>query len=308
MDSRPALAVVVLVVLAGCGAVPFGSGTPEAPAETLTPAPVETETATGTPTETPVAASPPPGVARNGTVDVDALQDAHSEAVDATSYTWVLQYEANSTDYRLLSQAFTRRVAVAGDRVFAEQFDPGQAENQTLYVEGDAGYLRVDTENETELEPVADPGGHEDYAVGSDVVWRYLAGVNVTVDAVQRGGETYYRLYSADGTQPVSLRGPTSRVSSYSVTAYVRPNGLVQSMSVDYLRYVSDREQRISIRFDYADLGETSVTRPGWVDRVPDGTAATAAGNGTATPGDADTQTPDGNATAAPTPTPTPTE
>jgi hypothetical protein len=306
MDSRPALAVVLLIALAGCGAVPFGSGTPGAPAETLTPAPVETEATAGTPTGTPIAAPLPPGVTRNGTVEVDALRDAHGEVVNRTSYTWVLGYEANNSGGGLLNQSFTRRVAVENDRVLARQFDADREQNQTLYVEGDAGYLRVDTPNRTDYESVANPGGHQDYAVGTNAVWRYLAGVDVTVDTVQRDGETYYRLYSADGPHPVSLRGPTSRIADYTVTAYVRPDGLVRTMVVDFVRYVSEREQRISIRFDYDAVGETSVVRPDWVDRVPDDATATptptltSAGNGTATPGEDGTATPD-----SPTATPT---
>ena len=259
-------AVALVFVLAGCSTVSFGAGTPAAPTETLTPAPVDPQTATGAQTVSPPPA--PPGVTLDGRVDVSRLRSSHAEYLDGRSYTWMLTYDANTSGTGMLDRQFSRRVRVDDDRYLAEQFGPGTSVDQTLYSDGSAGYLRVGTDNGSRFTHVANPGAPDAYAIGSELVWRYLTGVNLSVDVVETGGQTYFRLYSIDRSTPVALRGFTTTVTNYRVTAYVTPAGLVKSLIVEYDRTHTNTTQHVTVRYDYNAIGRTDVPRPDWVSQV----------------------------------------
>jgi len=91
------------VTVAGCSALPVGSGASANAPDTLTPAPVTgpapatdpADTARQTPT-----VEFPPGVSPGGAVDADRLFRAHVESLANRSYTWVYRRSerANGTE------------------------------------------------------------------------------------------------------------------------------------------------------------------------------------------------------------------
>jgi hypothetical protein len=269
-DRRPAVLVVTLVVLAGCGGVPFGGDTAATPPETLTPAPVP---ATENQSETATPVDRPPGVTADGFVDGAELATAHEVAIENRSYTWVVNYEVvGPTQSEIMfDQGFRRRALVDGDRFLVTQTEYGEPLNQSLFVDDSEGYLRVVEGNETRREPVRNPGTSREYDVGGQLVQRFLAGMDPNVTRVQQNGQTYYRLYDETGL-PVALERLGTGVQNYRVTAYVTPSGFVRSMGVSYERAWDTGVERISIRFDYSAVGATTVETPAWVSNVSDPT------------------------------------
>jgi len=287
-DHRPAVLVVTLVVLAGCGAAPFGGGSVPTPEETLTPVPVSPTTDQP---RTSIPTDRPPGVSADGYVDGAQLSSAHEAAIENRSYTWVLTYDVTGpTESEIVfDQGFRRRALVDGDRFLVTQSEYGEPVNQSLFVDGPRGYLRLADGDQTRFETVRDPGPGGEYAVGSQLVRRFLSGMHPNVTRVQRDGRTYYRLHAGTGL-PMALERPGTGIRDYRVTAYVTPEGFVRSVGVSYERTWDSGIERISIRFDYSALGSTTVETPAWIDEISFETPTPA-------------PTPE---TPTPTPTPTP--
>jgi hypothetical protein len=262
MDNRPVVLVVALVVLAGCGAVPFGGDSPATPRETLTPVPVPATTDQSR-TDTPV--DRPPGV-DGARLDVARLRGAHESVLTWESYTWDLDYDVreHSRAETVFDEGFQRRVSVQRDRFLVEQVEDGRALEQSLFVDDSGGYLRVVRDNETERNAFRDPGELGDYELGGQLVERFLTGMSPNVTRIQRDGQTYYRLYDESWIPPTLERLATD-VHNYRVTAYVTPRGFVRSMVVRYERTWDSGGETVSIRFDYSAVGETTVESPEWV-------------------------------------------
>ncbi|MFB6151929.1 MAG: hypothetical protein ABEJ40_09005 [Haloarculaceae archaeon] len=283
MRARVAL-VCTLVLLAGCGAVPFG-GDAAGPTRdgTVTPVPIDSPTPTETPTAVPDV-DPPPGVALDAPVDVDRLVRAHEAVVAATSYTWELRYRATSEPGRTVDRWFVRRAAVDPDRFLLEHRNGGRVGNQTLYVEGDVGYLRTTNGPRREYEVIEDPEEPEQYTVSDEVLRQFLSNQAFDVERIERDGETFYRLYAVDNPPPAQLEAGVTTVWNYTVTAYVEPSGLVRSLAVEYDKASGDYRQHVSFRFDYTAVGRTNVTEPDWVATVTPGPPPTdGSGNPTVT-------------------------
>lgn len=266
MDGRLALAIVGLVVLAGCGTAPLGGGSADTPVETLTPAPVpETETKTKTPTNTPAAS--PPGVT-NEIVEPSRLRSAHESFLDGRSFEWELTFD-KSGESPFEQNKYTRRAIVAGDRFLIEQRYDTEPLTESLFVDETGGYLRIAAGNETRTESLREPGGAQKYVPTGRLIERYLTGLSLNVSTVERGGETYYRVHTTRG-RPSALDtvGSPGIVTDYEVTAYVTPEGFVTSMVVRYDRTWNDSRQTVFFRFDYSSLGSATLTEPDWVGQV----------------------------------------
>lgn len=289
MTLRPALvvAVAVVVVLAGCGAAPFGSDARATPAETLTPVPVSTpEVSSSTPVRRP------PGVSLDGTIDATRLREAHVDAITDRSYRWTLDYDVDTPGRSepIFEQGFTRRAIVEPDRFLVWQVDDGEPLNQSLFVNETGGYLRTVQGNVTRNETLVRPGTSESYLASGQIVERFLSGMDPDVTRVEHEGTTYYRLHDRTGLPPL-LERLAATIRNYSVTAYVTPEGFVRSMTVSYERYWDSDFEYVSIRFYYDDVGSATVDRPAWVDGLslatptptPDATTTPEPAPGTAT-------------------------
>jgi len=314
MHRRPAVFVVALVVLAGCGAVPFGGESPATPSETLTPVPVP---ATTDQSRTATPLDSPPGV-DGARIDVARLRGAHESVLTWDSYTWALDYDVReqSQSEPVFDEGFQRRVFVDRDRFLVEQVEDGRSLEQSLFVNDSGGYLRIVQDNETERNAIRDPGDLGDYELGGQLIERFLTGISPNVTRIQRDGQTYYRLYDESDVPPTLERLATD-IHDYRVTAYVTPDGFVRSMVVRYERTWDSGGEAVSIRFDYSAVGETSVESPEWVSglSVPTPTATpgvttvepespTDTAVGTTTVNDTATATETGTPTPRRTPTP----
>ncbi|WP_436932266.1 hypothetical protein [Halosimplex halobium] len=308
---RGAAVVATLVLVAGCSAVPFGSGDPRrGPTDTVTPVPV---TDGPTPTRT-LPDDLPPGVLANGTVDADALTSAHAAHLVNRTYTWSVSYDTDGAD----GDRLVRRLVVGRETFTVSQTRGETGRNVSLYVNATGGYLRAVEAGETRYDLLPLPGRPEDYDFATVPVRQMFDDRRVSVSTVERGDRTYYRLYAA-GDPPPAVGPAEATISRFSATAYVTPEGFVRSMAAEYDRVVDGERARVTMRYDYSRLGESNPTPPDWLgevprlstpapadpDATPEGTAtpdtATPNGTGTATPDG--TATPSPNGTAAPTPT-----
>lgn len=263
---RRLVLVAILLVLAGCSDVSFGGSGPEAaPGDTVTPVPVtETE---ATPNGTDAGDDLPPGVDADGDVDPAVLWASHVSSLGGESYTWTVRFENGGSDGR-----FVRRALVDGETFRVEQTRPEPGPNTSLYVNESGGFLRSVAGGETSYERLRVAGGPEQYVFADEAVRRFLDGPQFDVTTVERRGETYYRLHAARGAAPAALDGPRAEVTNYTATAYVAPEGFVRTLAVEYDRLVRGHRARVSLRFDYSDVGSTAPVPPEWVSNVSERT------------------------------------
>jgi len=289
---REAVAVATLVLLAGCSAVPFGSGDGRSgPPDTVTPVPV---TESPSPPRT-VTGERPAGVSADGTVNADALSEAHVAAVGDSTYTWSIERVTTGDD----PERFSRQVVVGNGTFVVTQSRDWTGANVSMFVNGTGGFLRTVTGDRVRYDFYRAPGGPEDYVLATASIQRFLDGRTVAVSTLERGGHTYVRLHAAGDRAPKTLGPADATVSEFTVTAYVTPEGFVRSLTAEYeLRGDGDRA-RVSLRYDYSRVGESSPAPPDWVgqadqEATPARSDSDATPNGTSTPGAA----PAGTATA----------
>jgi|GEM_PF-1485406 len=302
MRRRARVLVLVVVLMAGCNALPLGpSGEAESGAgggepERLTPAPV-----TSTPVTETVAVdgSRPSWLAPNGTVRVDSLRRGHVGALADQSYTWTFALRRNERGAVMPGNDITRRVETDGDTTLLTQEGAVLSQNPPiyvtratdytfrgvgftgvsagLYVDGTTATRRTETGDNVRTARV-DVSSDSTYAFTPDVLDRYLSGVTVEVRRVTVGSQRLYRLYVPPGDPPTTLNqsaGPTSVVWNYTATAYVTREGFVRTLAVGYDQRSATQNHRVVIRMDYSAVGDTTVERPDWAGATgtPDGDA-----------------------------------
>jgi hypothetical protein len=235
MAGRVAV-VLLLLVFAGCGA--FGG----AERQTVTPVPVP-EGAQDDRVEPAVA---------EGAVDARRLAAAHRRATRNRSYVlgmrlsleWGTQLvslvvkDRYRYQYRteIVDQQYTKRVYATGDRRYIHD----------ERAEGAWTATRQPTPVSERLDP--DP---------ARLVEAYLA-TNVSVERPRDDCDSCRVTLTA--TDPPAAFEPAD---NYSVRATVRPDGLVQSLTVSYW----DRSRNAPVRYEvrYSAVGTTTVSRPAWV-------------------------------------------
>jgi hypothetical protein len=288
------VAVVVVVLVAGCSAVSFGGDRPgSGPTDTVTPVPV-IDSSTPPPT---VASGRPPGVSANGTVDAEALTSAHAAYLENRTYTWSIRENSDEP-----GEGFRRRVVVGAETFSLSQSQGDPRRNVSLYVNETGGFIRVAEADRTRYDLLRLPGRAADYVFATVSIRQFFDGRTVAVSTVERRDRTYYRLYTAGGPSPGALGPAEATISDFSATAYVTREGFVRSLAAEYDRVVDGDSSRVSIRYDYSRVGESTVTPPDWVGNVTRPS--------TPTPVDSDgtperTATVDESATPDPTATPT---
>jgi len=256
---RRTLLAVLLVVTAGCGALPAGTDQPTA-ADTLTPVPVPN--ATDDPG--PDGESLPPGVSANGTLDVDRLARAHADALAGTSYTETFARTVTVAGAPTTVRQSLRRVAVDGNATLVERAGTTLVPRRTVYSDPRGTYLRVSDPNRTR---VVELNGSGRVPTPEATVSRFLDGPAVDVTPVERRGTVLYRIAATpeDGPAVLEARRGTVTATNVSVTALVARSGFVRELAVTYVREDRTRQQRVRLAVEYTGLGTTDVARPSWV-------------------------------------------
>lgn len=258
-SCRRTLFAAFLVVTAGCGAFPVGTEQPTA-SDTLTPVPVPNASEEPDPGER----SLPPGVSSDGTLDVDRLARAHTDALADTSYTETLARTVTVAGAPTTVRQSLRRVMVDGNATLVERAGTRLVPRRTLYSDPGGIYLRVSDPNRTR---VSELNGSGRIPTPEETVSQFLGGRTVEVTPVERRGTVLYRLaVTSDESPPVlEARQDITTATNYSVTALVARSGFVRELSVTYDRSDGGRPQRVRISVEYTGLGVTDVSRPPWV-------------------------------------------
>ncbi|NLV15090.1 hypothetical protein [Haloarcula argentinensis] len=237
MAGRVAV-LLALLLFAGCGA--FGG----AERQTVTPVPVP---------EQPQDGRAAPAVTGD-TVDARRLAAAHRRATRNRSYVlgmrlsleWGTQIVSLVVEDRyhyqfrteIVDQNYTKRVYTNGNRRY-------------VYDERAEGAWTA-TRRPTPVGGVLDPDP-------ARLIEAYLA-TNVSVDRPRDDCDTCSVTLMA--TDPPPAFKPAN---NYSVQATVRPDGLVQSLTVSY--WDRSRKAPVSYEIRYSAIGDTTVSRPAWVQQ-----------------------------------------
>ncbi|MFC7096768.1 hypothetical protein [Halobaculum marinum] len=275
-----AVALVVLVVLAGCTS--FGVGGGDGGARTVNPALAETPTATATPT-----GGFPAGVSPAG-VDVEAMIDAHRAALANGSWTVSLNRTVVGLDGEV--ERSSARVLVDGNRSLYT-FERVRGDNRLANAHWRNGTAaaskRVSWRGDVTLDgrprdaggPAGlDPtGGAWLYAASVDTRPSY-AGVEVTPNG------TVTLIEAAEGR--IERSGLPDR-RQVRLSARVDERGVVRSLSLRYEVFLGNEPGSVTLSLRTTNVGSTTVPRPEWVDRALANATVDDPGDGS-TPGAAD--------------------
>ncbi|WP_336357667.1 hypothetical protein [Haloarcula sp. CGMCC 1.6347] len=228
--------LLVLLLFAGCGA--FGG----AERQTVTPVPVPEQSQDG---------RVEPALTEDA-VDARRLAAAHQRATRTRSYVlgmrlsleWGTQIVSLVVDDRyhyqfrteIVDQNYTRRVYTNGNRRY-------------VYDKRAQGAWTT-ARRPTPVSGVLDPDP-------ARLIEAYLA-TNVSAERPRDNCDTCPVILTA--TDPPAAFEPAD---NYSVQAIVRPDGLVQSLTVSY--WDRSRNSLVSYEIRYSAVGETTVSRPTWV-------------------------------------------
>lgn len=252
-----------LLALAGCGGVTTGGGDRDA-TPTLTPAAVP---------EPPPTAAPgvrlPDDEATGPAVDAARLLAADERARAATSYRVVRAVRVRGDGWTtrvdrtraVAADGETyQRVAVAGTDQLGAVVGRGEL---WASANDSVRYVRTYSPDGTLLERGRLPSTPRHYRVGRDLR-----------ELVVRGGE-YAVEPTADGARlrsvgPVSLPADVvpfalTEPRNASVRLAVAESGLIRELRVAYDARAAAGPVRVTIRHRLVDVGNTTVTRPGWV-------------------------------------------
>ncbi|WP_435363733.1 hypothetical protein [Haloarchaeobius sp. DYHT-AS-18] len=298
MRSLPALALAFAIVLAGCGSLGPTQETRQPFSVEGTGQPAEVEDTTTATTAVPQF---DPDPTANDLGDVRDMLSAQQRVLENTSYRVHHVYRAiydNGTVHqeRRDSGAFTANES----RYYVEFYLDGTAfprpSNVSVYADGTRGFVRQPSENGTtvnvpQVESTGEPIRPVDLGVfrGKGEVMSFLyqgfAGMNVTsvteLDRIPSGLEgPLYRVQSETVESPQLLaQGPNGTVRNASFEAIVDHRGFVYEYRLTF-ETETDAGDPVFIerRLVYRDLGQTTLTRPDWVDEYTvDNTTTTTA-------------------------------
>lgn len=277
MTRSLAAALALAVLLAGCNA-PVDS----TPGSTLSPAPVPEKPASHDRPSGELA----PGVGPTGVTDAARLASAHAETLAGAGYT------VNQT----LSQTYTNGT-VESRYVTHARFAPDAARFTTNLTQTDR--FGGDGLSTRHIERFAD--GERVYEVVTERTtarYRVIRGP----EGVPRPPSAFYpsnftneraiaRLFTLvettttdrwteDGTRYVRVASPREApfpslppLQNVTLVATVTGSGLVTDYRVEYDVIRSGDVVHVVVAVEYTAVGETTVHRPDWVDRVPGGNA-----------------------------------
>lgn len=290
-----AAALALLLLLAGCGAVPAGppGGTPS---PTVTPVPVPETTPTATPEGRVV-----PGVTRDGVVDPAALAEAHEAAV-GERYRLRVDWRARAANGTLLARSrqralvtptvFRASLTTTGAPAFAQA---APAPNVTVWANasrlaertraaGTVRYRALDTPDDRSSGGTAEFYGSLRRPLPDRPQTDLFAAVEtIPVARLETGAGTAYVVSGTTVTDSERLARVTElqRPRNVTLRAVIDQRGLVRDLRLDYDGLTPDGE-RITVRrtVRYGTVSDDAVQPPDWVRRTLAGENTTRTGSG----------------------------
>lgn len=285
MHAVPAAALAVLVLLAGCGGLPF-VGEERGSTPVATPAP-----------EDQVTSQPPPGIVSLQVANPAALGRAHARAIENESYVLTsnrtVAYEngtlrsrlavrvAIDEERRFLATASTdgpeAPVFVGTPPVYAVYWSNGSTYARRLSHDGRTTYTRFDPPDTWvgtwSYWTTSVPFGGRDNRPATFYASLFSAVPTRVTGETTLAGTTVFRLED-EADRPFSDEAFPGRVRSVhdvSFVALVDGDGLVRSLDLRYAGTVDGEAVRVEQTVRYEDVGSTTVQRPEWYERTVSG-------------------------------------
>jgi len=276
--TETAALVALLLVVAGMAVGATGGGTVDrAPADAEAPnastGTVGAPAATPTPPDT---ASPPsasavaevPGLSPGGVTDLSALAAAHERA-RPENYVVRVSSERRASDYDVVRENVTLHVEGDRFRAAVTAVDDGRTRRATVYGDGTGEWVTAERNGSRTVARLGPnqtgPTAVRPETVGAEGVWDALAAPETAVyGPVERDGRTVYRVVGTGVPQT-----ETEAVTSYRAVAYVRPDGFVVRLVVEYT-LIGPRQSERRFAWTFARYDPTVVPPRGDV-RVPEG-------------------------------------
>jgi len=264
MRHAAVLSVCLLLVLAGCNALPGGGGS-------------TAETTTESVGETTVSdADLPPGLSASGVTDARMLAEAHEDALSGQSYTYdreVRTVAANGTELGRWGQ----HTQVGADRLRFNHTQTGTGvsvaglaiEDTRIYTNGSVTFWNTSAYAEGYRRDEG-RGFAENTFSSTQLLAEVLNASESSVEAVERDGETWYRVRADSDNQTFTYNAPngTAEVDATNVTAtaLVASSGLVRNVTYEFDFVRGDVSGHRTMTIRYSSVGETDVAVPAWVE------------------------------------------
>jgi len=257
------VAVVLAVVLAGCGGVTSGGDD--------TPTPAAEPTATGTPTATETDAPPstdrpaagngasPAGWSESGVTNTTTAFRGHYRAVlSGPSATVTYRSEARSAaDDRATDTSLEMRLDTNGERLSASI--DGTAERREMYF-ADGTFTQWSVRNETVASRTNTSFGRVAQSIDNGVLRSQLLLYELELnETTTRAGATAF-VYDVTGVHDNAVSGTYGTATSGSGRVVVSERGRI----VEIATTVTYSDGEVTYRYAQRGFGETDVSAPDW--------------------------------------------
>lgn len=241
------VAVVALLLVAGCSAGDPGGGSPSASADTLN--------SDGPMYEEPLVGS---SVAANHEAVID----------DGGSFTLVSNTEQSRDEQ---SQTVNSTVAVNYDSGALHSTQEAGSQTISTYVLANgSAYQRFESQRGTEFRQPPQPANASVFASGR--IATLVTGFTYSHVGTETVDGTETEVYEASGAEDLneSARAFQSldaeNVTALESRVYVTEDGLVKRFEYEIRLNVDDTETGVDVTQTYSRLGETTVEEPSWLD------------------------------------------
>lgn len=251
--SRAVVALVTVVLLAGCSFLPFGAGPTATPNESTSP-----------------ADSYPAGYDADGVVDADAALDAHAETL-LSARSFYLEYNGSAVSGNRTAGVYSAQVVNrSDDRAYVVSVVQGTG-STVQYFSDDRRYVRRNPPGESGPNYDSENASVEpDEFTGRGLYGPLLR--NIEWENATRTDENGTQVqYTADSLTAV---GPVlgdsvdaGNVSGFQASMVVSRDGVVRE--VVYGATIEREEtSEVGISVTTLQVGNTTVEEPAWLDRA----------------------------------------
>jgi hypothetical protein len=259
-----AVAVVALLLFAGCNGGSGPASTPDDPMTTAAPG-----------GETPADADP----IYETPLDVSSVADAHVEALnEGGTFTMVSNATQSSSEQNTTAETST---VVRGDLSSGAVFTRTESRQQNVegyaFANGTA-YQRFTMGDDVQyIQADERVGNASQYARSS--VETFVGLFNFTHSGTQSSDGATVHVYEAAGVENLNTSAPAFRgvnesmVESADATLHIREDGVVTLASYDITVSAQGQEQTVTAVQKYTDIGETDVSPPEWIGEAQNATS-----------------------------------
>jgi len=263
-----ALAVVALVLLAGCsGGLTGDGGSPDDAAATTG----QTDAAT---TEAVAEISAQPWATADEQVDFETLREVHADAL-ANASTYAFETARSSED----GTSSESRIAVDrdADRVlFTATVTEGDSDqSQATYVSGDSLYSRTGADGEFTYDQQNATDGEVEGLVTEQSSLGPTGGVAEALEWEYVGAEDGQYRFEADSiaaSEETSFDADNATESTG--TLVVDETGYIAEFSMSLTIATAEGEESASLSYATSGVGDTTVEEPSWVEQAAESSSS----------------------------------